>query len=197
VDLGAPDDPVYCLLPKLHRERCVIIPPNRVHVGSKIRKRAPRYMISVDSSFDRVLQGCIEQHGERSWLYRPLRNALIDLHRSGRKVVHSIELWDAESGQLVAGEIGYHVGSIYTSMTGFYNRDGCGTIQLIALAFLLAKTGITVWDLGMSMDYKLEMGAECISRHDWLRLVRQYRNQNVDWDRIRNLGRLNVKEQLG
>ena len=180
-DLGAPNDPVFCLLPKLHEERCVVF-PNRFHVHSKTRKRASRFSLSLDSHFDAVVEGCMQQHGTRSWLYRPLLNALRDLQSGKAKrplncpvSVHSVELWNSE-GKLVAGEIGYCVGSIYTSMTGFHTESGSGSIQLAALAGLLFKVlKFTVWDLGMSMDYKLAMGAELIPRRDWIRLVRDHR----------------------
>ena len=194
MDLGARDDPVYCLLPKLHSQRCVVIPPDNVHISSKVKKRSHKYSFSMDACFDRVVQSCIEQHGNRSWLYRPLRNALADLHHRPCPVVHSVELWDNESGDLVAGEIGYHVGAIYTSMTGFFKASGSGTIQLVALAMALAQRNVCVWDLGMSMDYKLELGARNIDRGEWISTVRQHRNDSINWGPIE---RINVKQLIG
>jgi Leu/Phe-tRNA-protein transferase len=60
-------------------------------------------------------------------------------------------------------------------MTGFYRESGCGSIQLAALAGLLVKSNISMWDLGMSMDYKLEFGASLIDRNQWIRLLREHR----------------------
>lgn len=89
--------------------------------------------------------------------------------------IHSIELWSIDGSRLIAGEIGYRVGSIYTSMTGFHRESGSGSIQLAALAGLLVKSNISVWDLGMSMDYKLEFGASVIDRIQWIRVLREHR----------------------
>ena len=69
----------------------------------------------------------------------------------------SIELWHSETGDLVAGEIGYTCGSVYSSCTGFSIKDkypGAGCVQLAALGAWLAKRGFKVWDLGMELDYK-------------------------------------------
>ena len=152
------------------------------HVHSKTTKRASKYLMSINQCFEEVLNACSEQHGSRCWLYRPLRNALLDLHSGRARLpdscpvsVHSIELWSSDGSRLVAGEIGYRVGSTYTSMTGFYRESGCGSIQLAALAGLLVKSNISVWDLGMCMDYKLDLGASLIERSEWIRILRDHR----------------------
>ena len=47
----------------------------------------------------------------------------LPLLSGGMLQVHSVELIDAESGTLVAGEIGYTIGGVYTSLTGFLDRS--------------------------------------------------------------------------
>ncbi len=60
----------------------------------------------------------------------------------------SWELWSGD-GELVAGEIGYIYGSIYTSMTGAYRKEyaGAGSVQLACTGAWLVKAGIRLWDL--------------------------------------------------
>ncbi|KAI8800737.1 hypothetical protein BJ742DRAFT_780122 [Cladochytrium replicatum] len=80
-----------------------------------------------------------------------------------------------EGYELVAGEIGYVVGSVYTSLTGFALESGSGTVQLCAVGRYLESKGVEVWDLGMEISYKTRLGAKCISRESWLDLQGQYR----------------------
>jgi Leu/Phe-tRNA-protein transferase len=76
---------------------------------------------------------------------------------------------------LVGGELGYTVGTIYTSLTGFSSRDSAGSVQLAALGKLIFAAGFTVWDLGMSMDYKQSLGAQLVPRDAFVRMVHEAR----------------------
>jgi Leu/Phe-tRNA-protein transferase len=91
--------------------------------------------------------------------------------KAGHQVrLHSIELW--QDGKLVAGELGFSVGSIYTSQTGFYTVSGSGSVQLLALGLLLRKRGCTLWDFGMAMEYKMDLGATTMPRAEWRQTIR-------------------------
>jgi Leu/Phe-tRNA-protein transferase len=91
---------LYILLPKLHVQRCVLL-PGKLHISKKVRKRAARYRLTVCQAFDEVLQQCIHQHGV-AWLYPPMQRLLkamaapaslegLETCRSPRFV--SFELW--------------------------------------------------------------------------------------------------------
>jgi hypothetical protein len=84
--------------------------------------------------------------------------------------LHSIELW--QDGKLVAGELGYTVGGIYTSQTGFRTGTGTGSIQLFVLGQLLLERGCKLWDFGMAMQYKTDLGATTIPRAEWQQQAR-------------------------
>lgn len=77
--------------------------------------------------------------------------------------------------RLVAGELGYTVGTMYTSLTGFSSADGAGTVQLAATGRVLQAAGFDAWDLGMDMAYKRRMGAARVARRPFVGLVRQCR----------------------
>jgi len=255
------------LMPKIHRMRTVMdwkkySPPNHT-----LKKQSKKFFFTINQSFDGVIQGCVNQHGD-SWLYPAYRDVLQNMFDTNhqRHVVKmvSIEVWLAledfevemqqnniknnrkpsteiwniddpgyeeemndrklrkytpldatvakhehrrekfaqtqkerrlsgivcsdQSDQnpleiasnslkygpnyyLVAGEIGYTCNSqYYCSMTGFRNFwvDSAGTAQLHALACFLRYSGVELWDLGMMMTYKKDLGAREITRRHFL-----------------------------
>jgi len=184
-----------CLMPKLHTERCVLLLEN-LHISKKTRKRCKNYTLSVDTQFEEVLKQCHLYH-EQSWLYEPMQTCLRVLHKYPHKnlQVHSVELIDKD-GKLVAGEIGITVGRIYTSLTGYYHEKGAGTIQLQLLGCLLVNSGFTMWDLGMWLDYKGDLGAKKMPRKEFLVRFRIARIQNPPEDGVPFVNILNGRELM-
>jgi len=178
------------VLLKLHRKRCTL-EPGSVHVGRKSRKYAPRYRLSVDEAFHDVVRMTQEHtfthHPGDNWLSTELAEmyaAVGRLPKAARMGVtfHSVELWHRASGKLVAGEIGYTVGSIYSSATGFaLKRDfrGVGTLQLQALGRWLLRCGFKIWDMGMELEYKIDLGGRLQPRESWVACCRSHRSTEV------------------
>jgi Leu/Phe-tRNA-protein transferase len=190
-------------LPKLHEHRCIIHPlATNLHVAKSTRKKSKAFRITLNQAFDRVVRECQRQHGDVCWLYPKLVQAFrallaapymaqqqqqsssSSLSNAGRVTVdnrlipvrvHSIEVWNDSTGELAAGELGYTVGAIYTSLTGFTRQDSAGSVQLIALGRLLQQCGFAVWDLGMAMDYKASLGCQDVPRTTFLRLLHEHR----------------------
>ena len=91
---------------------------------------------------------------------------------------HTVELWDRDTGALAAVDVGLALGSVYTSLSGYSNRDfpSAGTVQIVALAALLKLRGFEAIDFGMAMDYKLALGAKELPRTEWLAMVQRTRS---------------------
>lgn len=175
------------LLPKIHKARCIMAPGD-VHVGKKVKRRARGFHLSVDKAWASVVQGIQKltytTHKGDCWLSDELSRAyqaVGDVRgqwRRGSASFHSVELWHTATGELVAGEIGYTCGGVYSSCTGFTRKEeypGAGSVQLAALGRWLARCSFDVWDLGMELDYKLELGARNVPRSEWAKLVRKLR----------------------
>ncbi|OEU22633.1 Leucyl/phenylalanyl-tRNA-protein transferase, partial [Fragilariopsis cylindrus CCMP1102] len=156
------------ILPKLHHHRSVVSLPESLHVSKSIRKKSKKYRLTINQCFDRVVEGCRRQHGPRCWLYPELVRVFKEIHDAGQLnsvVVHS------NTNHLAAGELGYTVGSIYTSLTGFSAENSAGSVQLAALGRLLSTLHFSMWDLGMGgagMEYKQNLGSHLLKRDDFV-----------------------------
>jgi len=168
-----------------------------LHISKSTRKKSKRFLVTLNQAWDAVIAGCHEQHGDKCWLYPPLVQVLEAMyrvehtpalilqdnrndHRSNPQVcpvrLYSVEVWNVATGHLAGGELGYTVGSIYTSLTGFAREDSAGSVQLAALGRLLQARGFSLWDLGMEMDYKRTLGCQLMPRADFVRHVHQVRH---------------------
>ncbi|KPI89581.1 hypothetical protein ABL78_1349 [Leptomonas seymouri] len=128
-----------------------------------------------------------KQHGE-DWLCKPLRLCLFHMffnpEKYGTKIVITAirrRKYDGETekpdyeeiieGELVAGEVGFLVGDVYSSASGAYCINGGGSLQLCLTGLCMHAAGCRVWDLGMVMDYKNTLNCIEMPRMKWLKLV--------------------------
>lgn len=170
---------------KLHHERCVFDYTNGSlpHVRRSTVKKAGRYRFVINRDADAMARALVmldqeqgKRHG-RSWLCPELARALLFIQRNPEQFpnvkIFVWELYSIANDELAAVEIGYAVGRIYTSMTGAYapNHASAGSLQLAVTGTYLMKLGFRLWDFGMAMTYKVEMGASEISRADWIQVV--------------------------
>ncbi|GAB1433728.1 hypothetical protein MASR2M29_23550 [Spirochaetota bacterium] len=174
ISLKTPHGCMDFLLPKLHFKRCILCPSD-MHTSRTAKRNASRYALSISSCFGHVLDACVNTHGD-GWLVPKLRTAFRKLHagEKGPLRLLSAELWDMTEEEAIypcAGEIGYAIGSSYTSLSGYRTRSGSGTVQLFALGAFLAMAGYSCWDLGMELPYKMAIGASLLPREEYIPIL--------------------------
>ncbi|CAK9096143.1 Intraflagellar transport protein 57 homolog, partial [Durusdinium trenchii] len=149
-----------------------------------------RYYLYCNRNFQLTYQGineyhkdpgdmmcAVDQHGENwmTWKYlEAFKRELYDgpLPENG----------DA-APKLVAGEIGYSIGKIYTSLSGFNLRgeDGVGWIQLSCLGKWLEQKNYSFWSLGHcyspQMEYKRQLGHRIYTREEFLQRLKLERGR--------------------
>jgi len=83
---------------------------------------------------------------------------------------------------VLAGEIGFSVGGVYTSLSGWTEArtaERLGTVQLVLLGRWLQQRGYAFWSLGHCysphMDYKRELGHRIYPRADFITLLKEHR----------------------
>lgn len=171
------------LLPELQYEYA-ILDFKDLHVNKKVKKmlRKDNYDFCIDTRFDEVLQKLESQH-KYNWLKKEYAKLMQSLHVEYKKEnnfkIISVELICKKTDRLIAGEIGYIIGKIYTSLSGFSSREkeynNYGTLQLVLLSKYLEKNNFDFWNLGHPhMAYKKRLGCKVYSRGDFLKRWLEY-----------------------
>jgi len=176
-----------------------------LHISKNTRKRSKKYILKISQDFQKVWKGLQDLHTEKNWVnkdYQVLFKKLAEMDEKEDGVSIgldktkasfcpvSVELFDLD-GNIAAGEFGYTIGSTYTSLSGFCIRErrfnGAGIVQLCVLAKLLEKKGYHLWNMGhpfragktdekASMMYKKDIGANVVSRADFLSMWSKHRD---------------------
>lgn len=170
------------LLPEIQNAYAVL-DWDDLHVSRKLRKllRSGRLEhegleLRIVDRCERVIGRLIAYHGDATWLTPPYRALLSQLPTGecAEFALHSVELWSTRRNELVAGELGYSIGSTYTSLSGFCRRSDrewrhLGTLQMVWLARVLREGGYAFWNMGHpSLAYKDALGARTLPRPRFL-----------------------------
>ncbi|BAM40354.1 uncharacterized protein TOT_020001012 [Theileria orientalis strain Shintoku] len=198
------------LLPKMHDLRCCMKPQDII-VTRKVKRISRKLKITINTSFQEVIKGISDSHGE-DWMYPEMQLEFMKMHylngmyktnerkwsngtnkmesktdhennetfQKNEKTVVSVEVWHED--KLVAGEIGFVNGSMYTSISGFHRMNNAGNFQLVALAAILYFNGFKLWDLGMEIPYKIDMGAKTVPRRKFIKQLNELKNTKVKFE---------------
>ncbi|MDR2759938.1 MAG: GNAT family N-acetyltransferase [Spirochaetaceae bacterium] len=172
------EEPCYLLLPKLHLTRSVLFFED-LHVKRSLKPLLPRYKLEVDRDFERIMNRCIEIHGE-DWLTAPLRENIRLIRGLDNSPVQPVSFGLYRDGELKAGEFGIVAGRVYTSYSGYYDEDNAGTVQIVLMARYLQAAGFAFLDLGMPLEYKDGLGARNIEPRYFVELFRRARKKQPD-----------------
>jgi len=165
------------LLPELQFDYAVLDFKD-LHVSKKVQKLfdSDKYIFSQNTHFDDVLISIDKLH-KHNWLKGKYIELLKALHvkneqRDDFKVM-SFEVTCGQTNELVAGEVGYKIGDVYTSLSGFSLRgkeyNNVGNLQMVLLAKHLEQNGYEFWNLGHpNMEYKKKLGAKVYTRDEFL-----------------------------
>ena len=161
------DDPILWYSP---HERCVIF-PNRIKQSKSMKKliKAGVFRITENQAFEEVIHHCamISRMGqEGTWITTEMQNAYTALHKKG--VANSIEVW--KDHELVGGLYGISVGAVFCGESMFSKVSNASKMALIYLA---QKQGLQLIDCQLPNDHLMSMGAEMISREEYIKILNQ------------------------
>ena len=168
----------FFLLPEIQFDYAVMDFKN-IKTPQKVSKllKEDNYLFTINEKFYEVLDK-IKNYHEESWMkdeyINILKNIKNDTCNNKNFKLMSIEISEKKTNLLISGEIGYQVGSIYTSLSGFRTKEkkynNWGKLQLVLLNSYLEKNGYSFWNLGHpQLLYKLDLGATIYTRKEFIK----------------------------
>lgn len=157
----------------------------------RLRRSGRQYCLVNNRNPVRTWELLDAYHGKKygtNWLTRRyfemLQAATADKTINFR--LQCVELYEgsmAEKQALpLAGEIGFSIGSVYTSLSGWTEErtsEGFGTAQLVLLGRWLQQHSFVFWSMGHcyspEMDYKRQLGHRVVPRYCFLALLQAHR----------------------
>lgn len=164
-----PREPIYWWSPD---PRTVLF-PHKLRVTRSLRKsiRNKGYRITFDTRFAEVVESCAapRAYTSETWITHEMHTAYCLLH--SRDIAHSVEVWNADD-ELVGGLYGVATGGVFSGESMFSREPDTSKIALVALACHLQRWGFVLIDCQIENPHLLNMGAENISRDDYLCLLK-------------------------
>lgn len=149
--------------------RCVLF-PERLHVPRSLRRTLNRgtFEVSRDRAFGAVIRGCAAARpgSPGTWIVPAMIDAYCELHRLG--YARSFECW--ADGELAGGIYGVHLGRVFFGESMFSRRSDASKVALVHVA---RAADVALIDCQMPSAHLARLGAECISRPHFLRLLRR------------------------
>ena len=160
-------DPICWFAP---HERCVIF-PQHLKISKSMKKvlKDQVFTITTNLAFSEVIRNCASvsrKMQDGTWITRDMRKAYTKLHESGH--AHSVEVW--QEGKLVGGLYGVKVNQVFCGESMFSLVSNASKAALI---WLSQHPSIKMIDCQLPNEHLLSLGAEMISRAEYLELLRQ------------------------
>ena len=174
------DNERFVLLPEIQFEYA-ILHFDDIIIPSKVKKliKENNHIFDISQDLQKVFEKINDYH-PNSWFTQEyldiLNNIKLNINLSDDFNLFATEIYDKNDKKLISGEIGYQIGSIYTSLTGFTTKskkyNNWGKLQLVLLNEYLKSNKFKLWNLGHpQLQYKKDLGAKIYNRNEFLKLL--------------------------
>jgi len=152
----------------------MILRPDCMRISRSLAKliRQNRFKVTMDVAFAETIAHCAgaKRNTHGTWITTEMQSAYIQLHNSG--FAHSIEVW--QDTTLVGGLYGVALGRVFFGESMFSAVNNTSKLALAYLARQLQVWDFKLIDCQVSSAHLVSLGAEEISRSEFLRLLGQY-----------------------
>lgn len=147
----------------------MVLFPDRLKISKSMRTvlRKKQFEVTFNRAFDQVVEACakVKRFGQNgTWITPGLMEVYSTLHTQGH--AHSVEVW--EEGSLVGGLYGIDLGTVFCGESMFSKSSNASKVALISLVKELKKNKYELIDCQVPTQHLASMGAEPISRTEFL-----------------------------
>ena len=149
----------------------LVLFPSRLRITRSLSKtiRKATFSITLDQAFDAVISACAEPRPGQAgtWITPEMMAAYRDLHAAGH--AHSVECW--QEGKLAGGLYGVAIGRIFFGESMFARSTDASKVALVGLVRQLSRWGFPLVDCQVHTTHLASLGAETISRREFIRTL--------------------------
>ena len=164
----------------------MVLFPEKLYRSKRLLRRLkqPRYLGVLDKDFEAVLQGCAKPRQNKdgseggTWILPEMIEAYSRMSVLG--YAHSFEVYD--EGELIGGLYGIHLGHVFFAESMFSKKRDGSKMALSYLCEWAIDSGVKMIDCQMFTEHLDRMGAEEISRDDFLQKLHGLKLQKPDVD---------------
>lgn len=165
----AEEDPILWWSP----DPRLVLFPGELKISRSLRQTVKKqiFKVTLDTAFEEVIGQCASVHrkyGGGTWITDEMKDAYIQLHRSG--YAHSVEAWFDQ--KLVGGLYGISLGSAFFGESMFTKKSNASKVAFISLVHQLVKWNITLIDCQLTTPHLLSLGGREIPRTKFLAMLK-------------------------
>lgn len=150
----------------------MVLFPKKLKVSKSMKQliRKGEFVITFNTDFKKVIANCktITRPGQPgTWITDEMQQAYIKLHELG--FAKSVEVW--KNNELVGGLYGIDLGHVFCGESMFSKASNTSKLAFIFLVEKMQKEKYTLLDCQMYNEHLASLGAEEISREEFLSYI--------------------------
>lgn len=148
-----------------------VFPLDRLEVSRSLARtvRSDRFVVTADTDFDAVIEGCAHSGSERerTWINPRIRALYRELFDAG--FVHTVEC--RREGALVGGLYGVAIGAAFFGESMFHLERDASKVALVHLVARLRLGGYQLLDTQFVTPHLASLGAVAVPRPEYRRML--------------------------
>lgn len=152
--------------------RFVLFPGN-LKISKSMQKvlHNNNFQFKTNTAFEEVIRNCkmVKRDHEGTWITNEVEQAYVNLYKKG--YAHSAEAW--QGNELAGGLYGIKMGKVFFGESMFSHISNASKFAFINYVKQLAQEGVVLIDCQVYTKHLESLGAEMISRNEFLNLLQQ------------------------